>query len=127
MGGHGSRLVIFETYMHTEPDSVDKKYMFIVDNADLALSIIDAGFCAVAILENREGFFNLEGLLEYLQSIAFLGTCRMDYLFVPACSTKKQNDQLEEYFREEYLDYREGWKLFKDKDYLRKLDHRTEI
>ena len=118
---------IFENYMHTEPDTMDKKYMFIVDNIDLALSIIDAGFSVVALQEDSDAFFSPDGLMEYLNSIAFLGTCRMDYMYVPACSTKKANDTLAEFFKEEYLDYREGWMLFKDKDYLQKLSHRTEM
>lgn len=69
---------IFENYMHTEPDTMDKKYMFIVDNIDLALSIIDAGFSVVALQEDSDAFFSPDGLMEYLNSIAFLGTCRMD-------------------------------------------------
>ncbi|MBQ7370350.1 MAG: DNA primase, partial [Blautia sp.] len=118
---------IFENYMHTEPDTLDKKYMFIVDNIDLALSIIDAGFSVVVLQEDGEAFFSPDGLMEYLNSIAFRGTCRMDYMYVPACSTKKTNDTLAEFLREEALDYREGWMLFKDKDYLQKLSHRTEM
>lgn len=118
---------IFENCMHTEPDTMDKKYMFIVDNIDLALSIIDAGFSVVALQEDSDAFFSPDGLMEYLNSIAFLGTCRMDYMYVPACSTKKANVILAEFFKEEYLDYREGWMLFKDKDYLQKLSHRTEM
>lgn len=118
---------IFENYMHTEPDTLDKKYVFIVDNIDLAFSIIDAGFSVVALQEDSDGFFSLDGLMEYLNSIAFRGTCRMDYMYIPACSTKKANDTLTEFFKEEALDYREGWKLFKDKDYLQKLSYRTEI
>ena len=32
--------LIFDNYMHTEPDTLDKKYMFIVDNINLALSSV---------------------------------------------------------------------------------------
>ena len=39
---------LFEQYMRTEPETVDQKYIFIVDNSDLALSIADAGFQTVA-------------------------------------------------------------------------------
>lgn len=117
---------IFENYMHTEPDTLDKKYLFIVDNINLALSIIDAGFSTV-VLQEEEGYFSLDGLIDYLSSIASRGTCRMDYMYVPACSTKTANNTLAEFFKEEYLDYREGWMLFKDKDYFQKLSHRTEM
>ena len=118
---------IFENYMHTEPETLDKKYMFIVDNINLACSIIDAGFCAVALQEGNEGFFSLETFMEYMDSIAFLGTYRMNYMYVPACSMKAENDELAEYFRSETLDFREGWKLFKDKEYLKRLSHRAEM
>lgn len=118
---------IFENYMHTEPDALDKKYMFIVDNIDLGLSIIDAGFRVVVLQEDSDGFFSTEGLMEYLNSIAFQGTCRTDYMFVPALSAKNANDALAEFFKVEMLNYREGWKLFRDKDYLQKLSYRTEI
>ena len=119
--------LIFDNYMHTEPDTLDKKYMFIVDNINLALSIIDAGFCAVALKEDTEGIFSLEDLTEYLSSTANRGSYRMDYMYVPACSTRKMNDTLTEYFEQEMLDFREGWMLFKDKDYLQKLSYRTEM
>ena len=118
--------LLFENYMHTEPDTLDKKYLFIVDNINLALSIIDAGFSTV-VLQEEEGYFSLDGLIAYLSSIASRGTCRMDYMYVPACSTKTANDTLAKFFKEEYLDYREGWMLFKDKDYFQKLSHRTEM
>ena len=119
--------LIFDNYMHTEPDTLDKKYMFIVDNINLALSIIDAGFCAVALKEDTEGIFSLEDLTEYLSSNANCGSYRMDYMYVPACSTRKMNDTLTEYFEQEMLDFREGWMLFKDKEYFQKLSYRTEM
>ena len=96
--------------------------MFVVDNADLALNILAAGFRSVAVLEDREGFFNLEGLKEYLSSRELLGSCRMDHVYVSACGTKKMNRELERFFEKEYLTHREGWRLFYGKDYLARAD-----
>ena len=64
--------------------------MFIVDNIDLALSIIDAGFSVVTLQEDSDAFFSPDGLMEYLNSIAFLETCRMDYMYVLPALRKKQ-------------------------------------
>ena len=44
---------LFEQYMRAEPETVDQKYIFIVDNSDLALSIADAGFQTVALEEEN--------------------------------------------------------------------------
>ena len=43
----------FEQYMKEEPETIDQKYIFIVDNSNLALNIFDAGFRAVALEEGR--------------------------------------------------------------------------
>lgn len=113
---------IFENFMHTEPESEEARYMFVVDNADLALNILAAGFRSVAVLEDREGFFNLEELKEYLSSRELLGSCRMDHVYVSACGTKKMNRELDRFFEKEYLTHREGWRLFYGKDYLARAD-----
>ena len=48
---------LFEQYMRAEPETVDQKYIFIVDNSDLALSIADAGFQTVALEEENPNLF----------------------------------------------------------------------
>ena len=119
---------MFEAMMHAEPENPDRRYVFIVDNENLAMFIFLAGFSAVLLQQEQdEYYFDAEGLVDYLRSLELRGTNRMDYLYVPACSTKKQNDLLTEYFKEQYLEYREGWRLFKDKDYLTRLDADQEV
>lgn len=118
---------IFAQYMHTEPDSLEHRYLFLVDNKDLAFNIVAAGFSSAAVLDGRDGYFSAENLIAYIESVEFRGTCLSSYIFVPACSQKKTNDLLAEFFEEHYITYYEGWRLFKDKEYLAKLDAEEEI
>lgn len=39
-----------EHYMKTKPETDEQKYIFLVDNQDLAFSLIGAGFLTVALL-----------------------------------------------------------------------------
>lgn len=118
---------IFEQYMKEEPDSLRHRYLFLVDNKDLGLNIAAAGYGSAALLEDKEGYFSPESLIQYIESIEFRGTCLSSYIFVPACSTKKINDLLADFFEAHYITYYEGWKLFRDKEYLVKLDAEEEI
>ena len=111
----------FEHYMKREPADVEHSYLFLVDNKDLALNIAAVGFPTTAIV-NEDGFFNTDQLMEYLSEIAFKGTCRSDYIYVLACSSKKINDMLAQFFTNESLKYREGWQLFWKKGYLEKIE-----
>lgn len=56
-----------------------------------------------------------------------MGKCRSDYCYVPACASKKANDILEAYFKQEYLQFRAGWTLFKNKEYLEKMENQKEL
>ena len=118
---------LFEQYMRTEPETVDQKYIFIVDNSDLALSIADAGFQTVALEEDNPNLFSLDSFCSYLAGLELKGTCMTDYMYVPACQTKKSNERLIECFRELHLLFREGWMLFKDQECYKKLGYRKEI
>lgn len=118
---------IFEQYMRTEPDSLEHRYLFLVDNKDLAFNIVAAGFGSVALLDNHEGYFDLESLMRHIESIEFSGTRLSSYIFIPACSTKKTNDRLATFFEEHFITYYEGWRLFRGKEYLTKVDAIAEI
>ena len=117
----------FEQYMKEEPETIDQKYIFIVDNSNLALSIFDAGFRAVALEEGKENLFDPESFCEYLTGLEFKGTCRLDYMYVPMCFTKKTNLYLAAFFREQHLAFREGWMLIKDCERYEKLGYSKEI
>ena len=118
---------IFEFLMRTEPAGCVKKYIFITDREDLAANIMVSDLNVVCLREGREGFFNTESFLSYLDSLNLKGTYRSSYLYVPACTVKKQNEQLELYFEQAGLTFRQGWKLFCGKEYLARPDHQEEM
>lgn len=118
----------FLHYMENEPTNAKEKYIFIVDNEEIAQSIILAGFKSVFLAnEDSEYQYSIDTFLNYLDEIAYKGKCRTDYVYIPACSTKKANDALEEYFKAEYLKTHQGWRLFKNKEYLSNYDKEDEL
>lgn len=116
-----------EHYMKTKPETMEQKYLFLTDNQELAFSIIAAGYQAIALLDHTDGFYNPEAFASYMTGIACTGTYQMSYCYVPACSTKKYNDFLEDFFQKNYLHYRKGWMIFKNKEYLEKLEYQQEL
>jgi P4 family phage/plasmid primase-like protien len=117
----------FKQYMATQPASDEQKYIFMVDEQNLAFNIIAAGYQSVALLPDTDGYFSIDTLQEYMTDIAFQGKCRSDYCYIPACSTKKANDCLECYLKQEFLSFHSGWMLFKNKEYLQKLENQKEL
>jgi len=112
--------------MKTKPDTNEQKYLFLVDNIDLAFALISAGYPAVTLIE-QQGYHDVNTFIDYMDEIACTGTYQMDYIYVPACASKKINDVLEQYFHENYLTFRKGWTLFKDKEYLAKLEQQLQL
>ena len=117
----------FTHYMGTEPSDTDHKYIFVVGNPELAQNILFAGYQAVCIHERDEMSFTLQGFLSYMDEIAFKGTGQTSYTYVIAAGSKKTNDILEEYMKDHYLTFRSGWKLFKDRDYLERIESSEEL
>lgn len=74
-----------EHYMKTKPENDEQKYIFLVDNQDLALSIIGAGYLTIVLLPEQEGYHSLESFAAYMEEIAYAGTYQMDYYYVTAC------------------------------------------
>ncbi len=117
----------FETLMHREPETVEQKYIFLVDQEDLAMNIIASGFHAVMFCENKEGFYTTEGFLEYLSDIQFRGLWLSSYVPVTACGEKKMNDRLKVYFEANYMRFCDGWRLFYRREYLAKTEAEQEV
>ena len=118
----------FAHYMENEPTSATEKYIFIVDNEEVAQAIVMAGFKSVFLAnEDSKHQYSLDTFLEYLDSLVFKGKCLTDYTYIPACGTKKANDTLEEYFKAEYLKTHQGWRLFKNREYLSNYDKEDEL
>ncbi len=115
-------------YMKTEPEGTKQKYLFIVNDPDIALSIITSGFRVMLLSkEPDEFYFTADTFWNYMQEIFLKGTYQSDHCYVPACTEKWMNDRIEELCKDLRLEYRPGWKLFKDKEYLGKLDNQPEL
>ncbi len=116
-----------EHYMKTKPETMEQKYLFLVDDQELAFAVIAAGYYAVALLPERDGYYDIENFITYMVEIACTGTYQTDYCYVPACTMKKTNDLLEQFCQNNYLTFRKGWSIFKNKEYLAKLEYQQEL
>ena len=116
-----------EHYMKTKPETMEQKYLFLVDDQELAFAVIAAGYYAVALLPERDGYYDVESFITYMVEIACTGTYQTDYCYVPACTMKKTNDLLEQFCQNNYLTFRKGWSIFKNKEYLAKLEYQHEL
>ena len=115
-------------YMETEPEGTSKKYIFLVDNQDIAMNIVMSGYQALYLgQEDDEYYFSVNSFIEDMRSIQFHGTCQSAYHYVAACTTKWMNDRILEFCKEAGLDGKAGWQLFKEKEYLGKLDNQPEV
>lgn len=119
---------IFAQYMETKPEmaNVKAKYIFLTDNQDMALAIINVGYKAAALIQENN-FYNVVSFIDYMRKIAFSGTYRSEYIFILSCQVKRANDDLQKYFKAECLNFKQGWQLFKGKDYLAKFDREQEL
>lgn len=113
--------------MATKPQTMEQKYIFLVDNENIAMSIVASGYQAIALVSGNEAYYSVYSFIEYMDEIAFQGTYRTAYCYIPACCMKKINDTLEGYFKQEYLQFHAGWMLFKNKEYLEKMENQTEL
>ena len=118
-------------YMGQEPANLNSSYLFLVDDPDLALAIAGCGFSSQALAEDSDSqdmYYSIETFISYMNSIDLKGTCRMDYIYVPACSQKWKNNRLNSFFRDNPdLRYHQGWRLFKDREYLADLEYQDEL
>ena len=78
--------------MKTKPETMEQKYLFLVDNTDLAFAIICAGFPATTLLFDQQGYYDVNSFIAYMSEIACTGTSQPDYIYVPACFSKNTND-----------------------------------
>lgn len=89
-GGIYTNKQFLKHYMATKPQTKEQKYIFLVDNENLALNIVASGYRAIAVISGSEAYYSMYSFLEYMDEIAFQGTYRSDYCYIPSCSAKKQ-------------------------------------
>ena len=115
-------------YMETNPEGTAQTYIFLVDNQDIALNIVMSGYQAICLVQEDDGYyFSVDSFIEEMRSIQFTGSCQSAYHYVAACTVKWMNDKLQTFFKDAGLDGKAGWQLFKEKEYLGKLDNQKEV
>ena len=114
--------------METNPEETAQTYIFLVDNQDIALNIVMSGYQALCLVQEDDGYyFSADSFIEEMRSIQFTGSCQSAYHYVAACTVKWMNDKLQTFFKDAGLDGKAGWQLFKEKEYLGKLDNQKEV
>ena len=114
--------------METNPEGTAQTYIFLVDNQDIALNIVMSGYQALCLVQEDDGYyFSADSFIEEMRAIQFTGSCQSAYHYVTACTVKWVNDKLLTFFKDAGLDGKAGWQLFKEKEYLGKLDNQKEV
>ena len=114
--------------METNPEGTAQTYIFLVDNQDIALNIVMSGYQALCLVQEDDGYyFSADSFIEEMRAIQFTGSCQSAYHYVAACTVKWMNDKLQTFFKDAGLDGKAGWQLFKEKEYLGKLDNQKEV
>ena len=114
--------------METNPEGTAQTYIFLVDNQDIALNIVMSGYQALCLVQEDDGYyFSADSFIEEMRSIQFTGSCQSAYHYVASCTVKWVNDKILTFFKDAGLDGKAGWQLFKEKEYLGKLDNQKEV
>ena len=115
-------------YMETEPEGTAQKYIFLVDNQEIALNIIISGYQSLYLVQEEEdGYYSIDGFVDEMRSMQFQGSCQSSYHYVAACTVKWMNDRILEFCKDAGLDGKSGWQLFKEKEYLGNFDNKQEL
>lgn len=119
--------LLFERMIEKEPQNIKEKYVFIVDNKEIAMAVLALKFNVICLNAKDKGFFSLNDFSQYVSSMAYKGKFLNNYVYVLACSSTKANDELEEILGNNYLGFQRGSELFKNKEYLSKVEKESEL
>ena len=87
-----------------------------------------SGYQALCLVQEDDGYyFSADSFIEEMRAIQFTGSCQCAYHYVASCTVKWVNDKLLTFFKDAGLDGKAGWQLFKEKEYLGKLDNQKEV
>ena len=123
----------FQLYMQSPPQTPHRKYIFFVNDEDLAANIAYCGYGSQAIMDKpKDGFFTADSFISYMGELdrqlieEGRGTDRIQYVYVLSCS-KWNSDRIEQCLRDADLSVIVDWRLFKDKDYLARVDRLDDL
>ena len=119
--------------MQSPPQTPHRKYIFFVNDEDLAANIAYCGYGSQAIMDKpKDGFFTADSFISYMGELdrqlleEGRGTDRIQYVYVLSCS-KWNSDRIEQCLRDDDLSVIVDWRLFKDKDYLARVDRLDDL
>ena len=104
------------------PENNKQKYIFVVNNENMAIAMIAQEFRAVSIDESY-------GLTALIQDIEGSGVSShaYDYTIVP-CLSRSENEAIIKYCKETHRNYEnDGYKLFYEKEYLKEAEYVNEL
>ena len=118
----------FRYYMDNKPETDEDKYLFLVDNLEIAFNIIASGYRAIFLADkDDETYFNIDSFIEVMDNIRLTGTHQCSYRYVSCLMYKWKNQRIEEGLTENGCKVIRGWQEFKEREYLGKPANQPEI
>ena len=56
--------------MKTNPETTEMKYLFLVNNQDMAFAIISAGYPAIALMNGHDTYHSADSFIDYMDEIS---------------------------------------------------------
>ena len=111
---------IIKSTFRQQPKTAAEKYLFLTDDIRAAENIYLAGYRSAALIVNDPAFMDEFQFTDYINSILLSGSWVTSYCFITCMKRKDDNDYLANFFDTAHLCYKEGWRLFYRREYLKK-------
>lgn len=120
---------MFEAWVRDTPPTVSASYLFVVDNTDIAINILSLNMRCIYLDAENEDCFSVDGLIDYLKGHAetFEGVMLNGYHFVLSCFSRQSNERLAFGINAAGYDCKQGWHIFRNREYLGKYDKQPEL
>lgn len=116
-----------KTWIKDDPPTVSASYLFIVDNIDIAINILSANMRCIYLEAGNELLFSTEELIDYLKEQIGTPVCLHKYHFVLSCLSRQTNERLGFGIKAAGYDCKQGWHIFRNKEYLGKYEKQAEL
>lgn len=108
----------FEFYKKNAPENSHQKYIFLVDNQNFSLNLLNACYNSLYLsTQDDTAFFTVESFISILDSLAPT-THLSEYHYVIACFSQETNSKLQLYLSSTKLTYSSGKSLLENPDML---------
>lgn len=118
---------IVKAWIKENPPTVSASYLFIVDNQDIALNILSVDMRCILLEHGNEFLFSVEELIDFLRDQIGTPVCLTQYHFVLACLSRQSNERLGFGIKAAGYDYKQGWHIFRNREYLGKYEKQPEL